>query len=135
MPPGTVHALGAGITVCEIQQNNPITYRLYDYGRPRELHLDKALDVARLEPHPGPEIPGGSLLASCPYFACERLELTQLHYQPDPVRFHMLVILEGSGQIGDQRFSPGQAWYVPAGGAAFDFTAGTRATLLRTYVP
>ena len=46
IPPGTVHALGPGITLCEIQQHADITYRLYDYGRPRELHLDKAVAVA-----------------------------------------------------------------------------------------
>ena len=40
VPAGTVHAIGAGLTICEIQQNSDITYRLYDYGRPRELHLD-----------------------------------------------------------------------------------------------
>ena len=40
VPAGTVHAIGAGVTICEIQQNSDITYRLYDYGRPRELHLE-----------------------------------------------------------------------------------------------
>src|SRR5271165_3300984 len=44
IPAGTVHAIGAGLTLCEIQQFSDITYRLYDYGRPRELHLAKALD-------------------------------------------------------------------------------------------
>ncbi|MFY8196407.1 class I mannose-6-phosphate isomerase [Novosphingobium sp. B1] len=46
IPAGTVHAIGAGITLVEIQQNSDITYRLYDYGRPRELHLDKGVAVA-----------------------------------------------------------------------------------------
>lgn len=46
IPAGTVHAIGAGIALIEIQQNSDITYRLYDYGRPRELHLDKAVQVA-----------------------------------------------------------------------------------------
>jgi mannose-6-phosphate isomerase len=52
IPPGTVHAIGAGIKLVEIQQANDITYRLYDYGRPRELHLDAGLAVALGEPHP-----------------------------------------------------------------------------------
>lgn len=47
IPAGTVHAIGAGITLVEIQQNSDITYRLYDYGRPRELHLDKGVAVAK----------------------------------------------------------------------------------------
>ena len=55
IPAGTVHAIGGGITLCEIQQNSDITYRLYDYGRPRELHLDRALEAADLSAwrHPG----------------------------------------------------------------------------------
>lgn len=51
IPAGTVHAIGAGVSLIEIQQNSDITYRLYDYGRPRELHLDKGIAVARGEPH------------------------------------------------------------------------------------
>ncbi|ANU06423.1 class I mannose-6-phosphate isomerase [Paraurantiacibacter namhicola] len=46
IPAGTVHAIGAGVTVIEVQQNSDITYRLFDYGRPRELHLDAAIPVA-----------------------------------------------------------------------------------------
>ena len=61
---GTLHAIGKGILVAEIQQNSNITYRVYDYGRvgadgrPRPLHIEKALQVARLEPEnrkPGPQ--------------------------------------------------------------------------------
>jgi mannose-6-phosphate isomerase len=50
VPAGTVHAIGAGIKLLEIQQNMDVTYRLYDYGRPRELHLEDALAVAKLHP-------------------------------------------------------------------------------------
>lgn len=52
IPAGTVHAIGAGISLIEIQQNSDITYRLYDYGRPRELHLDAGMQVAKGEPYP-----------------------------------------------------------------------------------
>ncbi len=51
IPAGTVHAIGAGISLIEVQQNNDITYRLYDYGRPRALHLDAGLAVAGGTPH------------------------------------------------------------------------------------
>jgi len=51
IPPGTVHALGPGVSLIEIQQNSDTTYRLYDYGRPRELHLDRAVAVSRSEPY------------------------------------------------------------------------------------
>jgi len=52
VPAGTVHAIGAGISLLEFQQNADVTYRLYDYGRPRELHLDDAVAVASLDPYP-----------------------------------------------------------------------------------
>jgi mannose-6-phosphate isomerase len=51
IPAGTVHAIGAGVSLIEVQQNSDVTYRLYDYGRPRELHLDQGVAVARGEPH------------------------------------------------------------------------------------
>ena len=52
LPAGTVHAIGPGLTLVEVQQNSDITYRLYDYGRPRELHLDAGLKVAMGRPYP-----------------------------------------------------------------------------------
>jgi mannose-6-phosphate isomerase len=71
-PAGTVHALGPGLTVMEIQQAVDLTYRLFDYGRPRELHLKEAADVVRPQPHSHPldtSVNGGSkLLADGPYF-------------------------------------------------------------------
>jgi mannose-6-phosphate isomerase len=51
VPAGTVHAIGAGISLLEFQQNADVTYRLYDYGRPRELHLDDGIAVARPRPY------------------------------------------------------------------------------------
>ena len=56
-PAGTVHAIGAGIALCEIQQHSDVTYRLYDYGRPRELHLEKAIQVTDTSAHSGQPVP------------------------------------------------------------------------------
>lgn len=71
-PAGTVHALGPGLTVLEIQQAVDLTYRLFDYGRPRELHLDEAADVVRPGPHRhslDTKVGGGSrLLVDGPHF-------------------------------------------------------------------
>ncbi len=53
-PAGTIHALGPGLTVLEIQQAVDLTYRLYDYGRPRELHLEEAADVVEPQASPAP---------------------------------------------------------------------------------
>ena len=52
IPANTVHAIGGGVSLLEVQQNSDITYRLYDYGRPRELHLEEGMAVAKGEPHP-----------------------------------------------------------------------------------
>ncbi len=135
VPAGTVHTLGAGIALCEIQQNNPITYRLYDFGRPRELQLDRALDVARLERYSGPATPKGKILVSCPHFVTERVDLPGHLYRPDPERWHLLIVLTGQGNIGEQAFAPGQVWFVPAGAGPFALAARERALLLKTYVP
>lgn len=82
IPPGTLHAIGPGILLAEVQQNSNVTYRIYDYGRldtdgkPRQLHVEKALEVTNLSPaaNPAPiSIPlscqQDRLLACCPYFA------------------------------------------------------------------
>jgi mannose-6-phosphate isomerase len=52
VPPGTIHAIGGGISLLEVQQNSDVTYRLYDYGRPRELHLEDGVAVVTLESYP-----------------------------------------------------------------------------------
>ena len=71
-PAGTIHALGPGLTVLEIQQAVDLTYRLFDYGRPRELHLEEAADVVQPRPHCNPldtRVNGGSkLLVDGPHF-------------------------------------------------------------------
>lgn len=79
IPSGTVHAIGAGVSLIEIQQNSDITYRLYDYGRPRELHLDKGVAVARGEPLDSKlhcHVPGhGTVeLVHGPFFVAHRLD-------------------------------------------------------------
>ncbi len=67
IPANTVHAIGAGVSLIEVQQTSEVTYRLYDYGRPRELHLDEAVAVARGEPYPS------ALRAKAPLGEAERL--------------------------------------------------------------
>ena len=76
-PSGTIHAIGGGLTVIEIQQNSETTYRLYDYGSERELHLKDGVDVARLELYrpiasPGPVEEGRTILVEGPKFVLER---------------------------------------------------------------
>lgn len=79
LPANTVHAIGAGVSLIEVQQNSDITYRLYDYGRPRELHLEQGLAVADGSPHDPAlrrHVPdhGSVQLVDGPYFRLDRLE-------------------------------------------------------------
>lgn len=85
IPANTVHAIGAGITLIEVQQNSDITYRLYDYGRARELHVEEGAAVALRKPHPAQlrrhlAARGAAQLVNGPYFCLDRLEGA-----PDPV--------------------------------------------------
>lgn len=83
-PAGTIHAIGPGLTIVEVQQNVDCTYRLYDYGRPRELHLDEGLNVATPAPVHDPrdavvDPHANRMLVSGPYF-----HLAQLAAPVDP---------------------------------------------------
>lgn len=109
IPAGTVHAIGGGLALCEIQQNSDVTYRLYDYGRPRPLHLDKALDVARLEPHPGPSRPSPGKPIACAYFTAtvhEQAGVGELECENG----ELLIVLEGNGRFAEAAFRAGEVW-------------------------
>jgi mannose-6-phosphate isomerase len=111
IPAGTVHAIGAGLTLCEIQQWSDVTYRLYDYGRPRELHLDEGVRVSQLGPHAARQSAREGVLVSCPFFTTERVRVDgSLTCNPK-----MIVVLEGDLKIDGQAASAGETWH--AGGA------------------
>ena len=130
-PAHTVHAIGAGIVLCEIQQNSDVTYRLWDYGRPRELHVDKAVAVADLTVHPGEAGPGP---VRSPYFVTEVLELPAgSSYQPEPQQCQIFICIRGAGAIGDHPAKMSDVWLLPDSGE--QPAVGGPATFLRTYVP
>jgi mannose-6-phosphate isomerase len=115
IPAGTVHAIGAGLTLCEIQQHSDITYRLYDYGRPRELHLDQALEVSNLGPHEARQAPQGDVLVSCPYFTTSKLRISNpIKHILTPKTAELLVLIDGSGAVGGQPATGGDVWYLEA---------------------
>jgi len=133
IPAGTVHAIGPGIALCEVQQYSDITYRLYDYGRTRELHLDKAIQVASTETS---AVKSVMLPIDCEYFHTELAKASiPLLYKPEPQRFHLLIFVSGFGTISGQQFREGQTWLVPAGGAPFNIEPATPVKFLRTWVP
>ncbi len=139
--PGTVHALGPGVVLAEIQQNSDLTYRIYDYGRPRPLHLEQAADVACLGPYPGCPPPrdlgdGRRLLAETDYFVTELIERsTPLEYRPQKERFHILLFLSGAGELAGEPFQAGECWIVPAAAEPFELRPDGAARWLRSYPP
>lgn len=77
LPAGTVHAIGPGLALVEVQQTSDTTFRLYDYGRPRELHLARALAVASGAPYPAAHrrsVADGPVLVDGPHFRLDRIE-------------------------------------------------------------
>ena len=156
VPSGTPHTIGAGMILCEVQQNSDLTYRLYDFhrvdakGKPRELHVEKAISVIDFEHRKGgkaapvslPSANGAkkSLLVACPYFATERWDLaTQHRANSDPAHFDLLVILSGRGTIqwsGDSSlYQQGECWFIPANLGQFSIVPESPTSILRTYVP
>ena len=130
---GTLHAIGKGILIAEIQQNSNTTYRIYDYGRvgkdgkPRELHVDKALDVTKLAPaEQYPETPVEKkdgydikLLSKCEYFTTYRVNVeTKAELDADENSFNSILVLEGEPVIsGGETVSAkkGESVFISAG--------------------
>ena len=108
VPPGTIHAIGAGISLLELQQNSDVTYRLYDYGRPRDLHLDDGIAVAQCDRYPeqlfqsvNPAV--DAVLVDGPHF-------TLVHTYCDALqgRERLILPIDGYAAIGDEIAHPGE---------------------------
>jgi mannose-6-phosphate isomerase len=133
IPAGTVHAIGAGILICEIQQNSNTTYRVYDYNRRdkdgnlRPLHVAKALEVSNLQKSPDlPATPDGEdiLLAACEYFEVRRLRVDgTTAVTADETSFVSLMATDGAGVLsfdgGEIPFEKGDSLFIPAQNATF----------------
>jgi mannose-6-phosphate isomerase len=156
VPSGTPHTIGAGMILCEVQQNSDLTYRLYDFhrvdahGTPRELHVEKAMSVIDFEHRRGGKVspvalPSAngtkkSLLVAGPYFATERWDLSAQHRaKSDPAHFELLVILSGRGSIQwsdvSSSYQQGECWFIPANLGQFSIVPESPTSILRTYVP
>lgn len=135
VPAGTVHTIGAGISLVEVQQNVDVTYRLYDYGRPRELHLEDGVAVSRAEPYARPvrnlsgetaailldtdEAPFGLTLRSFAPGESAAIGATGQSW---------FVPLAGAGTLDGQPWSAGQCWLID-GPAALGCTLAARALI------
>lgn len=154
VPAGMVHAIGPGLLLAEIQQNSDLTYRLYDWGRtqadgrPRELHLDKALTSIHYGAPPCGVAPGlaleespvhRSILAACAYFAADKTVLDGASWVRETrcESFHILLGIEGAVGIGagqdHTELRPGCAVMVTGGCPRY--TVEGRGAWLTYYVP
>ena len=127
--PGTVHAIKGGLMILETQQNSDITYRVYDYdrltdGKPRELHIDKSIDVITVPAKPEnesvvnvEELPPNELnqLISCDYYKVWKLDVTEpmTFFQENP--FLIVSVIEGDGLINGQMIGKGDHFILPNG--------------------
>jgi mannose-6-phosphate isomerase len=131
IPAGTVHAIGAGVTLVEVQQNVDVTYRLYDYGRPRELHLDDGVAVSRPEPYARPAVniahdSDAALLdqGEAPFdLGLETLDIGETQIGEGGQSW--FIPLSGRGRIDGQPWEAGQCWLIE-GSATLDCAEETR---------
>lgn len=165
VPARTPHTIGPGMVICEIQEYSDLTYRVYDYGRvdakgkPRELHIEKALQVLNFDG--GQEFKtkslpmereglglavddrGCSLLAACKYFAACRWDITRpqkRHSAKLEPSFRVFVFLAGSGQVvwseeGPWTYRAGECLLLPAEFEAFSVVPSQPTSILEAYVP
>ncbi|NTV04465.1 mannose-6-phosphate isomerase [bacterium] len=150
VPAGTIHAINAGIMLFEIQQKSDLTYRVYDYnrrdaktGQPRELHLEKALDVSDFRPARHTRLPAlaiaprRDLLVACESFALERWRVTGQARLRARGSFEIVTLVDGDGALtwpgGDLPLHRGESVLIPAclGGCTLEGDA----TALCAYVP
>lgn len=152
IPAGTVHALGEGLVVAEVQQASDTTYRLFDWnrvdadGKPRQLHLELGLEavdydkteVAAQQPQPT-DRPHVSRLAECDKFVIDRWQFSGEQPLGGDDRFHILVVLEGEVRVqNDPAESPlqkGQSMLLPAGCGVTQLAAADKVVFLDAYLP
>ncbi|WP_298199857.1 class I mannose-6-phosphate isomerase [Novosphingobium sp.] len=123
IPAGTVHAIGAGVTLVEVQQNADVTYRLYDYGRPRELHLDDGVAVSQAEPYADPRC--GRLgqrsdhdaLLSCRHFALWSIQAGEVDRWKDTGAPRWIIPLSGNIIANDDSAGQGDCLYLEGAAA------------------
>lgn len=142
IPAGTLHAIGAGMVIAEIQQNSNVTYRVFDYGRvgadgkPRALHIDKALAVTRCGPAPALDF--GPHLGSCRYFTTD-LRTGPFAGTCGPDSFQALLVIEGEGTLAcggaRQPLSPGSCFFMPAGSGEYFVEGDCKALVILVEPP
>lgn len=152
IPAGTVHALGAGLVVAEIQQASDTTFRLYDWnrlgadGQPRPLHIDRSLDVIDYEAGPvRPQTPQATdqphieRLVACDKFVMDRWQFEDRQVIGGDDRSHIVAVLSGqvllTNDPADQSLGPGQTALLPAATGSVELVPNGLTTMLDIYLP
>lgn len=136
IPAGTVHAIEGGLKLIEVQQSSDVTYRLYDWGRDREVHIDKSLQVIDYEgKNKGGKIEDFKKLKT-PYFTVEKIEVNSQHKDKvNTEEFHSYTVIDGSGEIVSNeerlKLEKEETIFIPFG---IDYTIIGNIQLLKSYV-
>lgn len=165
IPAGMPHTIGPNMVICEVQEYSDLTYRIYDYdrrdanGKPRELHIEKALEVMNFNSDAGGKVVPrpwlirdkkvGEFLVDCPYFSASTFEFGQrIHFNMVPKlsgRFSLWVFLEGEGAVGwsstphgmfgksyagQFSYKQGECWFIPAEFGSRGYYPKKKTTLL-----
>jgi mannose-6-phosphate isomerase len=167
IPAGTPHTIGPGMIICEVQEYSDLTYRLFDYGRvdangkPRELHIENALNVinfnsdagGKVEPRPflARNIKVWEELVDCPYFSTRKFDIAEpMHLKSigeASDQFTLWVFLEGEGKIGwsgnpqdmprtnygEFSYKPGECWFLPAVFGSYGYYPKKKTSVLITF--
>jgi mannose-6-phosphate isomerase len=142
---GTVHTIGGGMILVETQQTSDITYRMYDYGRPRELHIAEGLAATKLHPNSGKVVRRASdeldVLVCSPYFQVEKIRLREpLRAEVTPASPHVVVAIDGAGIVESQGMEPisfatGEAVVIPAAVREYDVRPQWELEIMRMSLP
>lgn len=145
IPSGTIHAIGQGTVIYEIQENSTLTYRLYDYmrrdksGNLRELHVDKAMTVCTLDVYKGvPKDPSSpEIIGKCDYFEASKcnLKFTSRKFSVDNSSFLSITAISGEGYIEGERIKKGDTYFSPAGVGEITVSTDSELDLITVRVP
>ena len=145
IPSGTIHAIGAGVVIFEIQQNSTLTYRLYDYmrrdkaGNLRELHVEKAMSVCDLDVYKeAPRVENSpEIIGKCEYFetAKYKLNFTNLPLFVDESSFLSVTCVGGEGTVEGEKIAKGDSFFIPAGAGDILIAGGENLEILTVKIP
>lgn len=149
IPSGTIHAILKGTLICEIQQNSNLTYRVYDWdrigkdGKPRELHIEKAIDVIKQDlkqkivTTSNQKLDTSSNVITCDYFKVDTISIGSKYKQmSNPETFEAIMVVEGNGKIQtngkEYTIKLGDSFIIPASLGEYEIEGNIK--LLKAYL-